>query len=389
MVKMMATPEQQKTNEAENIFLEYREKLAQALKVENDKLREMAEQDSVQIIARASEEAGSVVATARQEAEKLLKEARNLADAECAGKFAQAQRKTEQLVRDAERMAEDRAKEKTRIETQRLLAKAKDEADKAGAQALKEAETQSARIMAKSKEESAQLVREAREKAYAEARQTSAQIINDTRERASQIVAEIISTGKVQVKKQFGLIASETRGKLENEVTRLLGQTIKSFEQITGEAEASVQAELKYLVGVIAQVEKALVPASGVPDKKNVESLPQATGETVTAPAASGKTEADGSPLYNGSLNVEVAPPYNQMQLDSLLESLGQIPGIRVLSGGGYLEGEKCVKTYHVDLGQPLPLLKLLRELPQVANVVQNRGDVAITMKTGVSSMSV
>lgn len=400
MAKALESPEP-RLSETENIIQEYRERLEQALKTEKAKLKERAEQDCAQIVARASEESNAIVVAAREGAEQILKEARARADEEASGKFAQAQQKAEQLIRDADRLAEEKAKEKTKGEVQKLLTKAREEADRTVAQAKKEAKTEADRILASTKEEAEQAAREARARAYADAQQESSKIINDTRERVAQIVTEIMSSGKAQVKSHFARLAAETKVKLEGEVSKLLAQATRNIEEITVESEKSVQAELKYLATVVAEVEKSLQPAGDVPGKENLGRPSPVTCETASQETpTSEKAEATSllkdnkknmpaedtdSRIYRGNLNLEVSPPYSRVQLNSVLEYLSRVPGLKVLSAGGYLEEDRCVMTYYISLGQPTPLLKILRAMPQVGEVIPHGENVAIAMKAADS----
>jgi F0F1-type ATP synthase membrane subunit b/b' len=398
MTKIFESPEH-KVSEAESIIQEYRAKLEKALKIENDKLKERAEQDSTQILAKASEESKAIIESSRREAEQILKEARDRADEESSKKFARAQQESERIIREADRLADEKAKEKTKNEVQRILAKTREETDKAIAQAKKDAKVESDKIIGKSKEEAEQIAREARERASNEARQESARILSDTQEKASQIVAEILSHGTEQVKSQFTRIVSEAKDKLESEIAPLVTEMTKSIEQVMGETEKSVQAELKYLATVIAEVERQLKPDIDKPEKESAVSLNKITKEDVAPFASPARAEVDvrgkSTPvevmdnpgLYKGNLNIEVSPPYDREQLNAMLEHLAQVPGLKVLSAGGYLDKDKCVMTYCVDVAQPAPLLKILRAMPQVDEVSQRGEKVGITMKTGGDSV--
>jgi hypothetical protein len=91
--------------------------------------------------------------------------------------------------------------------------------------------------------------------------------------------------------------------------------------------------------------------------------------------------------LYKGNLNIEVSPPYEKEQLNSMLEYLARVPGLKVLSAGGYLDKDRCVMTYHVDVAQPTPLLKVLRAVPHVGEVTQHGEKFGLTMKQGGNSV--
>jgi Tfp pilus assembly protein PilF/vacuolar-type H+-ATPase subunit H len=108
-----------KFDETENIIREYVGKFNQAIEIERNKLRERAEHDSSQIIARAREEADKIINQARQEAEvesdklitqikekeeQILRESREQAYTEARREFAriinEAREKTAQIIEE-------------------------------------------------------------------------------------------------------------------------------------------------------------------------------------------------------------------------------------------------------------------------------------------------
>lgn len=390
-------PPEPKASGADTLIQEYRERIAQALETEKNGLRAQAEKYSSQIIARAEEQSVAMVAAAREEAQQIIAASRRQAAEDSSKRIADAQQEAERLVKEAERRAEDKAREKTKTEAQRIITKAQEEASKTLEQARQEAKTESDKITADSRREAARVVADARESAYAEARQETERVVFETGEKTADAMIEVIERGREQAKSEFARVASGAKSKAEGEITRLLNQVTKSLEQIIGETEGSIEADFDDLAAIVAETRERLQPD---PDASGMQPSPSAK-DAADAPApaspASRKTRIalpigdrkrapakdKGEPrLYNGCLNLAVSPPFDRMQLRSIQSGLAQVPGLRILSTGGYTEGEQGMMKYTIDLEQPTPLLEILRAMPAVGDVASQKGDVAITLKT-------
>jgi F0F1-type ATP synthase membrane subunit b/b' len=309
-------------SETENIIQEYRDKIRQALEIESGKLKERAERDSSQILTRAKDEAAKVVSQARQDA---------------------------------------------KAESERLLATANEEAE--------------------------QITRESREEA-SEARQESARVLSEAREKASQIGAEVIERSTKQAQSEFAKAASEARSK----VSRLLTQVSASVEKIIDETETNLNAELERLAADIVEAETKLKPLSETHDKKAEVNSRRASAEAVmptapvgektepAAPSAGDKRNApaksgDESKLFKGALKLEVIPSFDQEQTGGVPEWLAKVRGLKVTSTGGYAGMNRWITTYTIDLEQPMPLLKILKSMPQVKYAAESKGNIIITLK--------
>jgi hypothetical protein len=146
---MVKIPEslEPKAGEMESIIQEYKLKIAQALEIERNKLKERAETDSSQIIARAREAADRSLAQARQEAQ-----------AEADRIIARAREKAEQIARESrEKYSAEARQESARVvsETaqiineaiQRSMTQVKSEFDRAGAKARSRLEREMSRLL--------------------------------------------------------------------------------------------------------------------------------------------------------------------------------------------------------------------------------------------------
>ncbi len=319
-------------SDTESIIQEYRERLNRALEVEGSKLKERAEQDSKQIIAGAREEADRVVAQAKEEA---------------------------------------------RAESERIIAVARKEAEQTAGKSREEA---------------------------AEARRESARIIDEAREKASQIILEAVERAAEHTRGEFARAASEAMSR----TSLLLTGVSKSVEQIIGEAETNIKAELERFATIIDEAEIKRQLLGAIKEKEPEASSKQEAEEAVlpevsdtgkpepavsvsekTAPAAPSagykRNAAAGNDedarLFKGCVRLEIIPPFNQEHTAGVPEWLARLPGLKIKSTGNYAGGNRRIETHDIDLAQPMPLLKIFKNMPPVKSVDENKGNIVITLK--------
>lgn len=385
-------------DETEGIIEEYKQRIAAALEAERNKLKELAEKTSSQIIARASQESDSLLDTARQQAEQIVIATRNRADQESSKRLAEAQQKAEQIVREAEKRAEEKAKEKTKSEVQRITVKAREEAEKIIATARQAAMTESDRIIANSNEEAAQLLKAVQIQASAEAEKESERITGEARQKAGQITTDVVELGIRQVQQKLDRVVVKAKNQLERGSAQLLAELTQRIEKFIDEFELEMQGELESLVRDVAGVEKDLGQAMAIIGDRTAPGPEDMDGQTAGADEPindAGATAAHGdevemkvtgdatdNKLYQGKLNLEISPPFDLVQLESLRESLFRIRDLQLLSTGGATDGDMVKLVYTVDLKRPLPLVKILEEMRPVESAIEQKKNIAITLKS-------
>ncbi len=83
--------------------------------------------------------------------------------------------------------------------------------------------------------------------------------------------------------------------------------------------------------------------------------------------------------LYKGVVELTIMPPVDLGQLENLEKDLRQVENLRlVLVGGSVDEGNRIV----VSAEEPIPLLRILKEMPAVEQVVRKSGKTQVTLKT-------
>jgi F0F1-type ATP synthase membrane subunit b/b' len=295
-------------------------------------------------------------------------------------------------IKQALEVETGKLKERAERESNQIMARAKEDADKALAEARQEARAESQRIIAEAREEAGVIVRESREEAQ-EARRESAGIISETREKASQIVTEVIERGTAEAQNEFARAAAEAK----NKTSRLLAQVSKGVDQIIGETETTIKAELERLADLIAEVETKLKPIGETDDEEvEAKSRRETQEEARPVPSISERKEPAASPvaekrggairesddarLFKGRLKLEVVPPHDGKILEGFPERLAKISGLKIVSKGGY-SGVNRWSAYTIDLDQPTSLLKTLKAISIVEDVAERNGNVVIKLK--------
>ncbi len=259
---------------------------------------------------------------------------------------------------------------------------------------LKEkAERDSNQIIARAKEEAEQIIKKAREEA-AEAQQESARAIGEAKEKAAQIIAEVIERGTTQAQRELARTASEARSK----TSQLLAQVSKGIDQIISDTETNIKAELERLSTVITEAKEKLQPLSEVQNKEPAINLRRSANETVIplgpatekpAPAAPPAAEKRAAPvkdnedtqIFKGSFKIEIVAQYNQERLEGVPDWLYRVPGLKVMSTDVYTRANRWITAYNVELDKPMPLLKVLKAIPQLKDVTEHRGNIVMALR--------
>ncbi len=87
---------------------------------------------------------------------------------------------------------------------------------------------------------------------------------------------------------------------------------------------------------------------------------------------------AAGAGLYRGIVTLNIAPPIDFAQLDSLKKALFEVGDLRVVMVGGAVGGGSRVL---VSAEEPLPLLNILRGIPAVEEVAGKGDEIEVSLK--------
>jgi hypothetical protein len=87
---------------------------------------------------------------------------------------------------------------------------------------------------------------------------------------------------------------------------------------------------------------------------------------------------AEGVELYQGMVTLNIMPPVDPVQLDSLKRALLEVEDLRVVMVSGVVdEGSRVL----VSAAEPLPLLNILRGIPAVRGVVPKGDEIEVSLE--------
>lgn len=291
-----------------------------------------------------------------------------------------------QRIKQAIEDESDQLKEEAKLESSRIIAMAEEQADKTISQARQEAGAESERIIAGAKQEARQITRASREQ--------SARVINEAKNKAAQIIKEAMECNTAQAQKEIARAAYEARTR----TSELMAQVNQSIEQIIGDTETRIKVEFERLTTVITEVETELPPPEEVQDE-DVDTKPQAVTDEVVKPItpvigksepvipaaenapSSPKKETEDTRLFEGYLTLEIVSPFGEEHQGGLPERLRRIRSLTVEPTGSYSRANRRITKYTVDLGQPTPLLKILKALPQVKEISEHKEKIEVTLR--------
>ncbi len=308
MTKIQDNPESELA-ELERTFQEYKSRL------------KLAEQQSKELLDHAREEAENIVAGQAGKAQQIADEIRQ--SARLAGEqiVLEARDKADKIVKEANDIAKREAKDKTKREIERIIDDAR-----------RVAEKQSAEIIAQSKKEAEQIVKEVKESIKVAALKESEEIVFKAQEDAEKI--------------RKNSIASAT------EINKLIAEALQKADNILGSFKKQVQDELSELILAIGKAKDDSEIRSGI-DKVNIGAKKDVEDN-----------EISGNAPFIGRRELKILPPYDIMQIKRLVESVKQIPDIK-------LDGEAATEddySIYIRILEPLPLMTILREMSLIAS---------------------
>ena len=99
---------------------------------------------------------------------------------------------------------------------------------------------------------------------------------------------------------------------------------------------------------------------------------------TENAPVISENPDAR---LFSGDVRFEIVPSYGWNEGEGVPGWLREVPGLRVISTGGYYGVNRWITTCTVTLDQPAPLLCTLKAMPQAGEVREHDGNILIRLR--------
>ena len=366
--------------------------------------KKQAESSKIEIEEQANKRAAAVISEAEEKAktetEIIITEAQEKANAEAERVLVEAQEQVKEINEKAERALAEAAnraeeQEKAKAEADKLLAeiekrvkKIDEEEEKARAEAANRAEEQVTRIISDSKqkaEESARMITAAAEEAgqnMLSAAEEQVKEINEkaegealtAKQEAEQLLIRSKKIAEREIKEKFQRVHQEMLSTLGlediDETTATLMEeatTPEPFEPITtaiAEAESQTD-ELQEQQPAIEQ-EEAEAESELEATAYAQEEASTAESEGIQPAIEQEEAEQESPPLYEGTVELKIPPPIPFDRMLQLHKNLKQIPEIGVTNVQRL--GDKGL-TMELRLQSPIPLLKIIGNLPEVEKV--------------------
>jgi hypothetical protein len=334
-------------NPTESIIEEYRERIARALEAESIKLKEGAERDSIQIVTKAKEQAEQIVRQSREEAEDIRKESARVID--------ETREKASQFLNGV-------------IESNMSQAQGE------FARAAEEARTKTSRLLIQFTASAEEIISE------------TDSIIKAELERLSNSIAG--AKKKVQTSDAGPNLAPElTPQRTAPEKVKPAASDAKmgdkKVDQNQAEAGgkiASLADSINELLGKEEEMVKQGAPPEPVASKSSTSKETSAASSSTEGRSTAAK-ESENNRVHKGKLKLEIVHGFNQQHLGGVLECLARVPGLKVISTAGYAAGNRWITAYNINLEQQVPLLKMLKALTSVEDVLEDKGNIIVKLK--------
>lgn len=279
-----------------------------------------------------------------------------------------AKRRAQQIIDEAEEKSKKEASKRTQSQVEKIIGRARKEAEETIAQARQATEKESSEIAAAAKQEAERLIREITEKCRRETQTQSNRAIEEAREKANKMMNGIVSSCK------------EISG-MVNEIVNRTRKTIDEFE-------AKLQTDVGELAKAIAETQQKLQQVTVYALKEKEEAKPAPASrktEVIETPTlavkilgAKSNGQHGSQPLFSGQVEMKsISSSFDYQYLKNLKKYLVHIPNIR------YVQEYASEKEISIlfELKEPLPLLEIIRNVPQVDEVITEADDISITFK--------
>ena len=393
------------------IIDEYRQRIGEALLIEMSHIRERAEQEANAIVAKANEESATIIARAKQEAAQIT--AQGTSESERI--IAEVRKQAEQLIGEADDRIRKETRERTRRETERVIKAARDEADKiivrARHTAAEEAKKENEQLLKANAElkqklareveearkivhsEAEQIITSVRETAEREAEKESGIIIAEARKTAGQIIEEVREKAQREHDQLVEGSISEAKRKSEQEAAQIISEARQTADRIVAQATSKIHTELdesaRLLVEVRQRLGQVMVTAEKEPKKpearseESVRAAPEEKRERAPArniglEAATAAGDNGNGRVYQGRLELFMAPPIDFKQMASFEKHLLKVPHLRLVGKGTFADGKTWAE---VEITEPMPLLELLKGMPPVKEVVGSTKNIIVALR--------
>jgi F-type H+-transporting ATPase subunit b len=293
------------------------------------------------------------------------------ADLEAEEIILAAKRRAQQIIDEAEEKSRKEATKKTQSQVEKIISKARKDAEEMIAQARQATDKESNDIVAAAKEEAEKFLREITEKCRRETQTQSNRAIDEAREKADKMMTDIVTSCQ--------------------EISRMVSEIVSRTRQTIDEFEVKLQTDVSELAKAIAETQRKLEQFTVIALKEKEEVRPapaNKNAEPIETPTLSVRilgAKSNGKngtqPLFSGQVEMKsISSAFDYQYLKNLKKYLIHIPNIK------YLQEYASEKEISIlfELKEPLPLLDILRNIPQVDEVITEADDISIVFKNSL-----
>lgn len=345
------------SDEFTQIFDEYRAKIDEIVRRKNELSRQLADEESTNIVSQAWKKAEEIISKSQQDSQKIHEEVEQQANKSASKIIDEAKIKARQVIDQVEERAKKEAKNKTKSEVDKIIAKAKEESERIISNARQAAEKERNEIIDGSKQEAEQVINDITRKYREETQTQSLQVVNEAQKKAAKMIANVV-TSSAEISKLFMEIIQKTKAIVEgfenelntefNELTKVINEAKKNLEQSMNEA--------------IEVSETNLAPA----DVDN-EELNNNTVLSVQLISEKYGEEIGLNTYFSGQMELKtLSPSFDYRQITQLRDYLLQFSGINCVTECAS-EKEMIVL---LEVREPLLLLDILNNIPSVDRLI-------------------
>jgi hypothetical protein len=358
---------------------DYRLKVEDIIRSENERYRKLAEEKSKAIINCALSKAQEITVESERKAQKIVEDSQQKAlitsneiEQKANQRFSEiisgAQQQAQQIILKAEEEARIEAKNRVKSQEEKILLKTREESHSILIEVRKNAEKEKNDIIEKAKKEVKQNIEEEIAKAKAEAQVNSAKISAEAEQKAANMIGAIVSSS--------------------NDVNDMIIKAIKKSETILEKMKNEMNTEVgelaKTMVIARNKLEQVAVTA---PDTKSKEDTILQKGNkdpdknnVVIWVALEGEKSAqrdDRVFFFKGQMELKSlsSTPYSVVK--SLKEFFSRVLNVHYL-------GESCSEkgcTTKFEIKEPLPIIDILNNIPSVKEVVVREDSIRLVFK--------
>jgi vacuolar-type H+-ATPase subunit H len=387
---------------------EYRNKLEEIIRSENEKFRLLAEEEAKEITSEAWRKADEIISQSQKKAadnigisemkaakivgdsqikaDKIIEEYKQKALTERDKIIQQAQEETssliekanqeaKQIIFKAEENAREEAKSRVKSEREKILSKARQESDSIIALAQQEAteiitsakdkaEKEAQDTVERAKEEAEILIRDEIEKFRGETQAQATQIITQTEKKAQRLINEVMNDSK-----QLHTLIVNSVSKAENLIVKMKEDMQIEFGELT-KRTAEKNNKLEEKIASFVSDNKSEI------EEVSIKDLNLSNDIWLILKGGKSAAQIGDDEFVNGEIELKTLASFDKKRMNNFKKLFTQIPSVDCIGEYASEEGYKI----HYQLKEPLPLLDILKNTPWIDRLVEDGNNLKLTI---------